>query len=72
MDIIKDKLQRNWEQLSGKRAILTIGDEDIKKEIKKSVKKIVKGNGHSVMKETCEICRLMRSKNIIDGIDDEC
>ena len=58
--------------LSGKRAVLEISDEDIKKEIKKSVKKIVKENGYSVIKETCEICRLMRSKNIIDGIDDEC
>ena len=58
--------------ISGKRGVLEITDENILKEINESAKKIVKENGPTVIKETCRICRLVRSKDIIEDIGDSC
>jgi predicted transcriptional regulator len=58
--------------ISGKRAVLKIDDKDILQEIKKSAKKIANENGSTFIKETCTICKLMRSKNIVEGIYDSC
>jgi len=58
--------------LSGKRAVLEICDQEIIDEIKKSSKRIVNKNGNNIIQETCHICKLMRSKNIIKGISDSC
>ena len=58
--------------LSGKRAVLEIVDKEVLEEIKKSAKKIARENGNTAIGETCAICKLMKSKNIIEGIDDVC
>jgi predicted transcriptional regulator len=58
--------------LSGKRGVLEIGDEEIMKKIKKSAEKISQNNSYKVVEEICKICKLIRSKNMIDGVDDSC
>lgn len=58
--------------ISGKRAVLEIGDEEILEEIKKSAKRISEEKNNIVIGEICHICRMMRSKNIIEGISDTC
>ena len=54
--------------ISGKRGTLEITDEEILSEIKKSVEKISNSNESTAIKETCRICRILKSKNIIEGI----
>jgi predicted transcriptional regulator len=58
--------------VSGKRGILEITDKEILEEIKKSSNKIAKNNGSNVIEETCRICRLMKSKEFVDGINYAC
>ena len=55
--------------ISGKRGILELTDEEILDEIKKSSVKILKENGKTAVNEICRICKLMRSKNLIDNLD---
>ena len=55
--------------ISGKRGILELTDEEILDEIKKSSVKISKENGKTAVNEICRICKLMRSKNLIDNLD---
>jgi predicted transcriptional regulator len=58
--------------VSGKRGVLEISDDEILKEIKESAKRIVKENGSAVIEETCRICRLLKSREFIDGINYAC
>ena len=58
--------------VSGKRGILEITDDEILEEIKKSAKRIAKENGTTVIRETCRICRIFKSRELIDGINYAC
>jgi predicted transcriptional regulator len=58
--------------MSGKRGILEITDNEIIKEIKLSAKKIAAENGPIVIEETCRICRLLKSKEFVEGINYAC
>ncbi len=58
--------------ISGKRGALEITDKDILNEISKSARRIANKNSSVLIMEICRICRLFRSKEIIDGIDYEC
>jgi len=58
--------------VSGKRGALEITDNEILEEIKKSAKRIVKENGTTVIEETCRICRILKSREFIDGINYAC
>ena len=56
----------------GKRGVLEITDNEILKEINESVKRIVKENGSPVIEETCRICRLLKSREFVEGISYAC
>ena len=58
--------------ISGKRGILKITDKQILKEIKLSTNKIAAKDEQIVIEETCRICRLMKSKELIEGINYAC
>ena len=58
--------------VSGKRGALEITDDEISEEIKESAKRIVKENGTTVIEETCRICRILKSREFIDGINYAC
>ncbi len=58
--------------VSGKRGALEITDDEILEEIKESAKRIVKENGNAVIEETCRICRILKSREFIDGINYAC
>ena len=58
--------------VSGKRGLLEISDDEILKEVKESAKRIAKENGPTVIEETCRICRLLKSREFIDGINYAC
>ncbi len=58
--------------LSGKRGILEITDDGILEEIRKSANRIAKENGPLVIEETCRICRLLKSKEFVEGINYAC
>jgi predicted transcriptional regulator len=58
--------------VSGKRGLLEISDDEILKEIKESAKRIAKENGPTVIEETCRICRLLKSREFINGINYAC
>ncbi|UCF49025.1 MAG: helix-turn-helix domain-containing protein [Thermoplasmatales archaeon] len=59
--------------ISGKRGILEITDAGILEEIKLSSKKIAKSKeSEIVIDEICRICRLMKSKEFIEGINYAC
>ena len=52
--------------ISGKRGVLELTDEEILNEIKKSSIKISKENGKTAINEICRICKIIRSKNLIE------
>ena len=58
--------------VSGKRGALEITDDEILEEIKESAKRIVKENGTIAIEETCRICRILKSREFIDGINYAC
>jgi len=58
--------------VSGKRGILEITDNEILDEIRKSSNKIANENGSTVIEETCRICRLLKSKEFVEGINYAC
>jgi len=58
--------------ISGKRGILEITDDEIFDEIKKSSKRIAEKNGSTVIEETCRICRILKSKEFLEGINYAC
>jgi len=58
--------------VSGKRGLLEITDNDILKEINESVERIAKENGTVVIEETCRICRLLKSREFVEGISYAC
>jgi predicted transcriptional regulator len=58
--------------LSGKRGILEIADDGILEEIRKSANRIAIENGPTVIEETCRICRLLKSKEFVEGINYAC
>lgn len=58
--------------LSGKRGDLQIPNGKISKEFEESCKKIINGDKYVVIGETCRICEILKSKNIIDGINQPC
>ncbi len=58
--------------ISGKRGKTEILDRKILNEITKSAKRISKENGLAVIEETCRICNLLKSSEIIEGINYAC
>lgn len=58
--------------VSGKRGALEITDDGILKEIKKSAKRIAKEDGSIVIEETCRVCRVLKSREFVDGINYAC
>ena len=58
--------------ISGKRGVFEIADKEIIEEIRKSAEKISKGNDSVVVTEICRICRLIKSKDIIEGVNYDC
>ena len=58
--------------VSGKRGILEITDDEILDEIKLSTDKIAEENGSTVIEETCRICRILKSKEFVEGINYAC
>ena len=58
--------------ISGKRGVFEIADKQIIEEISKSAEKISKGNDSLVVNEICRICRYIKSKDIIEGINHDC
>ncbi len=58
--------------ISGKRGAIEISDDNILKEIKESVKRIAKENEEAVIEETCRICRLLKSREFVEGINYAC
>ena len=58
--------------ISGKRGALEITDKDILNEINKSAGKIANENSTILIMEICRICRLLKNKEIIDGINYKC
>ncbi len=58
--------------ISGKRGALEITDKEIIKEIHNSAQRITKGNASTVIEEICRICRLLKSRELIDGINFAC
>ena len=58
--------------ISGKRGAIEITDDKILNEIKYSVKRIAKENGQAVIEETCRICRLLKSREFVEGINYAC
>lgn len=58
--------------ISGRRGTLEIVDEELLKEIENSAKKIANGNGSTVIKEICGICRLLKLREFVEGINSAC
>ena len=58
--------------ISGKRGALEITDKEILKEIHNSAERIIKENGLTIIEETCRICRLLKSRELVDGINFAC
>ncbi len=58
--------------ISGKRGALKITDKEILNEIKNSAGRIAKEKNSILIKEICRICQLLKSKEIIEGINIEC
>jgi len=58
--------------ISGKRGALEITDKEILKEIYNSAERITKENGPTVIEETCRICRLLKSRELVEGINFAC
>ena len=51
--------------LSGKRGSVCIIDEEVTKEINKSAERIIKQGIDVLIPETCRLCRIFTSKNLI-------
>ena len=51
--------------LSGKRGNVNIIDEEVSKEINKSAERIIKQGGKILLSETCRLCKIFTSKNLI-------
>jgi predicted transcriptional regulator len=58
--------------VSGKRGALEISDDDILKEIEESAMRIAKEDGAAVIEETCRICRFLKSREFVEGINYAC
>ena len=58
--------------ISGKRGALEITDKEILNEIKISARRIAKEKKSILIKEICRICQILKSKEIIEGINIEC
>ena len=55
--------------ISGKRGRLDISTDTIQKEINKSTKQIIKkGDDKTVIAETCQVCKLLQSNNILEKL----
>lgn len=54
--------------ISRKRGGLEILNDKIQKEIEKSAKQILKGNKKTVIAETCQVCKILRSDDILEKI----
>jgi predicted transcriptional regulator len=55
--------------ISGKRGGLDILSDKIQKEIEKSTKQIINGDEKTVIDETCQVCKLLQSDNILEKIN---
>ncbi len=51
---------------------MEITDKEILKEIHNSAERIIKENGLTIIEETCRICRLLKSRELVDGINFAC
>ena len=56
--------------LSGKRGTLVIADEEIIQEIRSSAERISKEKDADLVNEICTICKLIRKKDVVTGIQD--
>ena len=54
--------------LSGKRAELELSNENIQNEIDKSIAQILDNGNSTIAIETCRICKILRSENILDDL----
>ncbi len=55
--------------VSGQRADFKVPNGQVSKEIKNSTKEIIKGNKKTVINETCRICGILKSNNLVKEID---
>lgn len=58
--------------ITGKRGKTDIFDNKILNEITKSAKRISKENSTAIIEETCRICNILKSSEIIEGINYAC
>lgn len=58
--------------LSGKRGDLQIPNGKITKEFEESCNRIFNGDKYVVIGETCRICEILKTQNILDGINQPC
>ena len=58
--------------VSGKRGVLEVTDKETLKEITTSTNRIAHNDGSAVIEETCRICRLMKAKEFVEGINYAC
>ncbi|MFX1297235.1 MAG: transcriptional regulator [Promethearchaeota archaeon] len=58
--------------LSGKRGVLEITDDAVLEEIRKSANIIAAENGPTIIEEICRICRILKSREFVDGINYVC
>jgi len=58
--------------ITGKRGKIDLTDNKLLNEIKKSAKRISKENGTLIIQETCRICNLLKSNEIVEGINYAC
>jgi predicted transcriptional regulator len=54
--------------VSGKRGGLDILDDETQKEIQEASKRIIKGDKKTVVNETCNICKILQSTDILNKI----
>jgi predicted transcriptional regulator len=58
--------------LSGKRGVLEIADENIKREISTSANRILHDKNSNLVNEICRICKLMRNSDIVEDLGISC
>lgn len=57
--------------ISAKRGYFEITDDEILKEMKKSTDVIFHNGSESIVEETCRVCNIIKSKGIIEKIEEE-
>lgn len=54
--------------ISGKRGRLEIINEKTQKGVEKSAKQIFNGDEKTVINETCKVCKILQSNNILENL----